>query len=191
MTMSATIRSVPASEVHAARVRGESPAIADVRTPAEFAAVHAVGAINHPLDGLDPATTVESFGIAGLGREVPLYLTCLAGQRAALAADRLAAAGYPNVALLEGGTRAWEAEKLPVVRGRTAPVLSLPQQVQVTIGALLLLKTVLGTAVHPVFFILTGAIGAGLIYAGLTENCLLARVLGRMPWNRIQAAERA
>ena len=182
---------VSATQVFRAHSRGETMAIADVRTGSEFEAVHAVGASHHPLDDFDPKRTVESFGVSGLGVEVPLYLTCQTGQRASIAAEHLAQAGYHNVKLIEGGTQAWEANKLPVVRGRSRRFVPLTQQVQIAVGVLLLMKTLLGVAVHPVFFAFTAAIGVGLIYAGLTQNCALGHLLSKMPWNRIQAAERA
>ena len=189
--MTSTYNTSSPAQVHAAQSRGETVPIADVRTPAEFEAVHVQEARSHPLDDLEAERVVASFGIEGLGRERPLYLTCQSGRRAAMAADRLAAAGYRNVVLIDGGTEAWEAAKLPVVRGRVRRVLPLPQQVQVAVGALLLLKTLLGATVHPLFFALTAALGAGLIYAGLTQNCALAQLLRKVPWKRARTAESA
>ncbi len=176
---------ISANDVYAARVRGEQIAIADVRSPSEFAAVHAIGARNYPLDELDTHGMVADFNIEGLGREVPLYITCYSGLRAEDAAARLVQDGYPNVALIEGGMQSWEASKLPVNRAARAWSLSVPQQVQVTVGSMLLIKTLLGVAVHPVFFVLTAALGAGLVYAGLTKQCMLERLLNRMPWNQL------
>lgn len=182
---------VPVHRVFDAQSRGEQVAIADVRSFAEFHTLHAVGARSHPLETFDPQRVVASFDISGLGRDVPLYVTCQSGRRAEIAASRLIAAGYPNVTLIAGGTQAWESANLPVVRARVPSVLPLAQQTQVAIGVLLLLKTFLGVAVHPVFFALTAAIGAGLVYAGLTQNCALTRFLSRMPWNRPRTAEHA
>ncbi len=189
--MNASEKLISAAQVFEARSRGEPIAIADVRTRAEFEALHAVGASHHPLDELDPKRTVESFGVPGLGLDIPLYITCQTGHRASVAAERLAQAGYRNVKLIEGGIEAWEADKLPVVRGRRPQVLPLQQQVQVAVGMLLLLKTLLGVAIHPVFFVLTAGLGVGLIYAGLTHNCLLAQLLNKMPWNRVRAAQQS
>ena len=70
--MVAAEQSVSATEVFEARSRGEAVAIADVRTGSEFEAVHAVGASHHPIDDFDPKRTVESFGVSGLGVDVPL-----------------------------------------------------------------------------------------------------------------------
>ncbi|MFM1891935.1 MAG: hypothetical protein RLZ44_1012, partial [Pseudomonadota bacterium] len=83
---------------------------------------------------------------------------------------------------LQGGTEAWARAGLPL-RG-SAKALSLEQQVQITIGALLILKVVFGFTVHELFFVLGALLGAGLITAGITRWCGLARLLARMPWNR-------
>ena len=181
--------SVTARQVFEAQGRGEPVALADVRSRAEYDAVHAVGARHHALDDFDPERTVKSFGVPGLGTDVPLYLTCYSGQRAATAAEKLVQAGYPNVRLVDGGTQAWERERLPVVRGHSRRVVPLPQQVQIAVGLMLLLKTLLGVVIHPAFFVLTAALGVGLVYAGLTQNCLLGQLLSKMPWNRLRTAE--
>ena len=57
-----------------------------------------------------------------------------------------------------------------------------PKQFHALAGA------VLGYAVNPAFYALSGAIGAGLLFAGLTGTCALARILKWMPWNRLAAA---
>ena len=44
--------------------------------------------------------------------------------------------------------------------------------------------TVLGTTVSPWFYVLPGFVGAGLMFAGATGFCGMARVLARAPWNR-------
>jgi hypothetical protein len=151
--------------------------------------VHAVGARLHPLDAFDPDRVVQSFNLPGLGREAPLYVTCKGGFRAKKAAERLVDAGYPNVTVIDGGTDAWEAANLPVVRQRAAQTLPIAQQVQIAVGLLLLVKTFLGATVHPAFFILTAGLGVGLVYSGLTQNCALAQLLSKMPWNRARLAE--
>ncbi len=189
--MTATNKTISATQLFEAHSRGEPVAIVDVRTRAEFEAMHTAGARHHPLDEFNPKRTVESFGVSGLGVNVPLYVICHTGRRAAIAAERLAQSGYSNVTVIEGGTQAWDAERLPMVRGHTRRVLPLPQQVQIAVGVLLLLKTLLGVTIHPVFFALTAALGVGLVYSGLTDNCALAQLLGRMPWNRARTVEQS
>jgi hypothetical protein len=42
----------------------------------------------------------------------------------------------------------------------------------------------LGAAVSPWFLALAGAMGIGLLLAGLTGHCPMARILRTAPWNR-------
>ncbi len=75
----------------------------DVRTPAEYAIVHAAGAVNIPLDELDASK------VAHLDPTEPVYLICKSGARAAKAIHKLHAAGYRNLLNVHGGTDAWVA----------------------------------------------------------------------------------
>ena len=151
----------------------------DVRTPAEFAAVHAVGARNLPLDRLDVQV------IKDMAAGSDLLLLCHSGARARAAAEKLEGSGL-RVAVVDGGTKAWEAAGLPVNRTNHR-VLPLDRQVQLTVGPLILLGVILGTQLDQRWLILSGFIGAGLTFAGATGFCGLAYVLGRMPWNKAPA----
>jgi hypothetical protein len=42
----------------------------------------------------------------------------------------------------------------------------------------------LGALVHPGFYALSGFIGAGLVFAGVTDTCGMGLLLARMPWNK-------
>jgi len=46
------------------------------------------------------------------------------------------------------------------------------------------LKVFLGFSVHELFFALTAMIGIGLIVAGTTRWCGMARLIAHLPWNR-------
>ena len=93
--------------------------------------------------------------------------------------------GY-DVASVEGGTSAWDADGLPVVRGRKS--MSLERQVRIAAGTLVLSGVVLGFAIHPGFFGLSGFVGAGLIFAGITDTCAMGMMIAKMPWNRVNVA---
>jgi hypothetical protein len=134
------------------------------------------------LDELSAETLTERAEQAGLGREIPVYLTCHSGARAFQAAQRLADAGLPNTVVIEGGTEAWERAGLPM--RRCGGAMPLERQVQIALGLLLLLKVLFGYTVHELFFAAGALIGSGLIIAGLTRWCGLARLLALMPWNR-------
>ncbi|HSI35760.1 MAG: rhodanese-like domain-containing protein [Phycisphaerae bacterium] len=170
---------VPPAEVANARSQRPGVGLIDVRTPVEYAEVHAEGAKLVPLDVLDPeAVMADRNGSAG----EPVYVLCKSGTRAAKAVERFRAAGFDNVFGVEGGTQAWERAGLPVVRGKK--VMSLERQVRVGAGSLVLLGVLLGWLVHPAFFGLSAFVGAGLVFAGLTDWCGMGMVLARMPWNR-------
>ena len=62
--------------------------------------------------------------------------------------------------------------------------LPLMRQVQIAAGSLALLGVILGYTVSSIFFLLSGFVGAGLILAGVTGFCGMARLLDKMPWNR-------
>src|SRR5262245_34494214 len=133
----------------------------DVRTPAEFEEIHATGARSQPLDRLDPEAVRRDH--AG-----PVYVICRSGSRGRQACEKLLAAGCAAVNVA-GGTLAWEREGLPVARGRQT--MSLERQVRIAAGSLVLLGAVLGLAVHPAFVGLSAFVGAGLVFAGVTDTC--------------------
>lgn len=152
--------------------------LVDVRTPAEFREIHSHGARLVPLDVLDrPA--VETARRANAG---PVFLLCASGIRATKAAEKLRSAGLADVQVVEGGTHAWVAAGLPVVRGKKT--ISIERQVRIGAGTLVLIGTGLGRFVHPGFYLLAAFVGAGLVFAGITDICGMAIVLAKAPWNR-------
>jgi rhodanese-related sulfurtransferase len=164
-----------------------APHIIDVRTPAEYEQIHAEGAVSAPLDRLDPRAQISAR--EGSGNE-PIYVICQSGGRAAKACEQFAAAGLKDVWCIEGGTSAWERAGLPVVRG-TKRVISLERQVRIAAGSLVLLGLLLGWFVHRSFFSLAAFVGAGLVFAGITDWCGMGMLLAKMPWNRRAAARGA
>lgn len=153
----------------------------DVRTPVEFREVHADGAKNVPLDSLDPKQVASS---RNGGSDGPLYVICKSGARGAKAAQKFIDAGIDNVVNVEGGTMAWEQAGLPVQRGKKT--ISLERQVRIAAGSLTLLGAILAVTVHPYFIGLSGFIGAGLLFAGITDTCGMGMMLAKMPWNQCQ-----
>jgi rhodanese-related sulfurtransferase len=153
--------------------------LVDVRVPAEFRELHAQGARNVPLDRLDPAAVMRA---RSGSRDQPLYVICRSGSRGRQACEKFRAAGFPNVVNVEGGTLAWAECGLPVVRGPKA--ISLERQVRIAAGSLVLLGVLFGWLVHPAFLGLSAFVGAGLVFAGVTDTCGMGLLLARMPWNR-------
>ena len=153
----------------------------DVRTPVEFREVHVAGARNVPLDRLEPA----EFQFPKNGSsDGPLYVICRSGARGQQACKRFVDAGYANVINIEGGTEACESAGLEVVRGRRA--ISLERQVRIAAGSLVLVGVLLGFLVSPYLFGLSAFVGAGLVFAGVTDTCGMGMLLARMPWNQVK-----
>jgi rhodanese-related sulfurtransferase len=154
----------------------------DVRTPAEFGEAHVPFAENWPLESFDPAAVVRSRdGEAN----TPIYVICQKGGRAATACTKLTAAGIEQAVNVEGGTSAWEQAGLPVTRGKRT--ISLERQVRIAAGSLVVIGSLLGYFVHPYFMGLAAFVGAGLMFAGITDTCGMGMVLARMPWNQTRS----
>ena len=155
----------------------------DVRTPVEFREVHVELARNVPLARLDPVAVAQA---RNGSKDEPLYLICRSGSRGRQACERFLAAGFTNVVNVEGGTQACVEAGLPVVRGKKA--ISLERQVRMAAGSLVLLGGLLGWLVHPALFGLSAFVGAGLVFAGVTDTCGMGMMLARMPWNQVKDA---
>jgi rhodanese-related sulfurtransferase len=151
----------------------------DVRTPVEFAEVHVPQAHNVPLDQLEPKSLLASGQVK---EEQPVYLLCRSGARAAKAAEKFGQQGLGNTIVVEGGTLAWIEAGLPVNRGK-AKVISLERQVRIGAGSLVLLGVLLAIFVRPYFIAVSGLVGAGLVFAGVTDYCGMGLLLAKAPWN--------
>ncbi|WP_404304507.1 rhodanese-like domain-containing protein [Neorhodopirellula lusitana] len=153
--------------------------LVDVRMPTEYREVHASAAQNFPLDSLDPQAIASTLHASATD---PLYVICKSGGRSTKAVQQFLNAGIDNVVNVEGGTTAWVQAGLPVVRGQKT--VSLERQVRILAGLLTLLGAVLGFFVHPYLIGLSAFIGAGLMFAGITDSCGMGMMLSKMPWNR-------
>lgn len=152
--------------------------LVDVRSPAEYAIEHIEGALSLPLDTLNAAQ---------LPKQESLIFTCLSGMRTKNHAEALAAlaAEGQEAFILEGGLNAWKQAQLPTVK-KSGFALDIMRQVQIAAGSLILLGLVLSATLAPGFIYLSAAVGAGLLFAGLSGWCGMARLLARMPWNRVK-----
>lgn len=150
----------------------------DIRDADEYLYEHIPEAHLVPLPTLEHGVLPENL------RAGQVIFHCQSGKRTQNAATKLSAIAAPaQVWLLEGGIDGWKAAGLPVAKDSSQP-LPLMRQVQIAAGSLALLGVILGYAVNSAFFLLSGSVGAGLILAGVTGFCGMARVLNIMPWNR-------
>jgi rhodanese-related sulfurtransferase len=147
----------------------------DVRSATEFAAGHIPAAINIPMDEIESR-------LADLRPNTRTILICQAGTRAALTRDLLASR-VTDLYILNGGTDAWSTAGFPLVAS-TRSRWALERQVRLAVGLLVLTGVLLGFLVNPRWFLLAGFIGGGLVFAGTTNFCAMARLLALLPWNR-------
>ncbi len=167
-------------QLHDRIQQGEKLHLLDVRTPAEHAEIHVPGVHLAPLDRLDATQLASANGFA---KDQPLYILCRSGNRARQAAEKLEKCGYEQCHVVEGGTMAWAEAGLPVTRG-TSKVISLERQVRIAAGGLVLTGVLLAQFVHPAFIWLSGFVGAGLMFAGITDTCAMGMLIAKLPWNR-------
>jgi rhodanese-related sulfurtransferase len=150
--------------------------LVDIREADEHARERITGARHHPLSAFNGKTPARP------GDQV-LIFHCRSGARTLANAAQLAAASECQSYILEGGLEAWKKAGLPVALDRRQPI-EVMRQVQIAAGSLVLLGVALGYLVAPAFYLLSAFVGAGLVFAGVTGFCGMAKLLAAMPWNR-------
>ncbi len=163
----------------AERLKAGDITLIDIRDPDEHARENIPGAISLPLSRLEEAKTQ----IPG-DRQIVFH--CKTGMRTTSNCDALKQHVPGAAFVLEGGIDGWKKAGLPVKRDDKVS-LEINRQVQITAGGLALLGALLAQFVHPSFIWLSGFIGAGLLFAGLSGWCGMGVFLARMPWNRLAA----
>jgi rhodanese-related sulfurtransferase len=148
----------------------------DVRTGAEFETAHIPGSYNVPLDALGE----HRERIRSEVRE-QVVLICQSGNRALQAERKLAEIGMRNVHVLRGGIVAWESQGGEVRRGRER--WALERQVRLVAGSIVLAAMV-GSVVVAGLQWVAAAVGAGLVFAAVSNTCMMGTVLGKLPYNR-------
>lgn len=174
------MKTISVHELQALLTTGEAIDLIDVRTPAEYAAVHVPQARLCQLDGLDCGAVIASRKGAA---HSPIYILCHSGVRAGKAAAKFAEAGFAETVVIQGGTQAWVDAGLPVDREQSG-VLPLDRQLQLTIGSLVIIGVLLSHFVNANWIWLSGFVGAGLMMAGATGFCPMRSLIALMPWNQ-------
>ena len=152
----------------------EDVLLIDIRSSADFSSVHAAGSVNVPMGVLDKSHVPSQ-------NDKEVFLFCKGGVRVKTACTKLMDAGAENVVVVEGGTDAWVAANLPVNRGKNS--MSLERQVRIAAGALVLTGVGL-SFLHIGFISISAFVGAGLMFAGITDFCGIGLLLAKCPWNR-------
>lgn len=155
---------------------GDDVMLVDVRPADEHAREHIAQAHSIPMEQLHRGCLDQRGASA-------IIFHCHSGNRTLIQASRLAECVSCRVYVMEGGLDAWKRAGLPTIADASQP-LELSRQVHIAAGLLVLSGVLLGVVVSPGFYALSGFVGAGLVFAGITGFCGLARVLLKAPWNR-------
>lgn len=167
---------ISVNQLYAKIKSGEPLNLIDVREFPEFAAGRPPGARLIPLKEIDRRG-------AEIDPTLPTYVLCRTGRRSAEAREKLLSLGFGEVRNVAGGVIAWQKAGYPLEKEARAP-WSLERQVRVAAGSLVLLGALLAVFVESRFVWLSAFVGAGLVFAGVTDFCGMALLLARLPWNR-------
>jgi rhodanese-related sulfurtransferase len=149
--------------------------LVDIRELDEHSRLRIAQARHQPLSRL---------GQIDLGQEASAVIFhCRTGNRTAVNADRLAGSVRCEAFMLDGGIDAWRSAGLPVIEDRSQPI-EMMLQVQIAAGSLVVAGSALGFLVDTGFYALSAFVGAGLVFAGVSGTCMMARLLALAPWNR-------
>ncbi|RAP38989.1 sulfurtransferase [Candidatus Marinamargulisbacteria bacterium SCGC AAA071-K20] len=170
------MKTITVKELRELMERNKALKVVDIRTPAENRAVRFEGSDNLPVENI-----MEHLDELKLHERV--YVSCNSGNRSKMVCEDLALHGLTNLVNVEGGIQEWIKEGLPVIRTKkwSMPIM---QQVMVIAGSLILTGVVASVYLYTHFIFLSGAVGLGLLYAGLSGNCYMTKVLSKMPWNK-------
>ena len=155
--------------------------LVDVREDYEHGEEHIGDAVLAPLSKFDADAIRGAHG----GKRVVFH--CVTGKRSADAAGRYGA-DEETVFQLAGGIAGWKAAGKPTVRPATGPRIPLMRQVQIVAGSLVAFGVAMGAFVNPWFLAIAGFVGCGLMFAGLSGWCGMAKLLAVMPWNKTKVA---
>lgn len=148
----------------------------DVREPAEYR--------SECIDGscLIPLGTISTDKLPSTDK--PIVIHCKSGKRSADACSKLLSTNPSlDIYSLEGGITAWQQAGYQIKTSGSS-VLPLERQTHIVVGFIALTGTLLGTLIHPSYYILPGIIGTGLLFAGITGWCGMSILLSKMPWNK-------
>ena len=154
---------------------GNGAVIVDIREADERRRERIDGAVNCPVSAID------RIAIEG----ETLIFHCRSGGRTETHRSRLAErAGGRPWHVLDGGIEGWKQAGLPVIVDRRQPI-DMQRQVMIAAGGLVLAGVALAIFIWPPLIAIPAFVGAGLVVAGVTGFCGMARLLKLAPWNRV------
>jgi len=173
-------REISAQEAVERVAQGGAASILDVRTDVEFQSEFIEGVVQIPLDQLS-ARADEARAVPA-----PRLLLCRSGARAEMALETLTKLGLSGLTVVTGGIDAYK--QAGGATESSSSHMSLERQVRIGAGSLVVAGVLLGFLVHPALFGLSAFVGAGLVFAGVTDWCGMGLLLARAPWNQRSGA---
>ena len=156
--------------------------ILDVRTAAEVNAASLPDCLHIPLHELTAERLQRE--IAAKGKNgAQIFLLCQAGRRAEMAAEQLQGKVNAELVIIEGGMNAVKQSNIQLAK-KGKNVIPLERQIRIAAGLLVVSGVVLGAWVNPGFYALSGIVGAGLTFAGITDICPMGMLIAKAPWNK-------
>jgi rhodanese-related sulfurtransferase len=159
------------------QVKKKHHLIIDVRTPKEHKEKHIPGSFNIPLN------EISNYKQELSKIKKNIAFLCRTGSRATQACEILKD-NQLDSNVIEGGIQNWEKEGLEVIYGPKS--WELERQVRLAAGGLVFLGVILGYTLNAWFYALSGFVGLGLMYAGITNTCGMAYMLTKAPWNKVK-----
>lgn len=152
----------------------------DVREFPEFAGGRIKGAKLLPLGEIERR-------LSEINKNEKYFVVCRSGRRSGEAQKKLETLGFSNVINVQGGFEAWKSAGFQFEKDENA-VWSLERQVRFTAGLFVVSGVLLSLFVHPYLIGISAFVGAGLVFAAVTDTCGMALMLAKMPWNRDNSA---
>ena len=181
MTTQPNVQTVDVAEAQTL-IHESNTLVLDVRSPGEFETAHIDGAVNIPVDRLDPHLREIVHNAGGT-----MVLVCQSGGRAEQAATTLSREGKQDLVLLQGGMNAWQQAGAPVQRGDVQR-WALERQVRLVAGAIVV-STVAASALVPRLKWVGAGVGGGLVFAAVSNTCMMGNLLSKLPYNRGPACD--
>ena len=149
----------------------------DVRENIEYQEEYIPGSV------LIPLSEISLEKISDQSKEIIIH--CKSGKRSLSACDKLLDENPDlNVSSLDGGIIAWKNAGFITKSNDKKKLLSLDRQVQIFLGLVILITSILGCFVDERFYFVFFVIGLGLVNAGATGWCGMAKLISKMPWNK-------
>jgi rhodanese-related sulfurtransferase len=169
------IKTITATEL-ATRLKNEKIKIVDIRNADEHNREHIPNAENVHADHINDKLCYTNDDV--------LVFSCMSGMRTQGCSANLKKLHAKEVLILDGGLNAWKKAGLETIKNEKAP-LPIMRQVQVIVGFMVILGVILGLTVCPYLSLISAFFGGGLLFAGITGNCGLAKVLMFLPYNKV------